>query len=161
MIFVTLGSQKFQFNRLLQVIDTLIENKTINEEVFAQVGASDYTPKYFKYKAFMDTDEFNSIMRESKIVITHGGTGTIIKAVKQGKKVLAVPRIAKYGEHVDDHQEQIVKQFIDANIIYGVMDLDELREALLTINKKKVNSYTSNTQTFMESIDDFIKMSFH
>ena len=45
MIFITVGSQKFQFNRLLEQIDLLIENKIIKEEVFAQIGSSDYIPK--------------------------------------------------------------------------------------------------------------------
>ena len=45
MIFVTLGSQKFQFNRLLRKIDDLVEEGVITEEVFAQTGASDYLPR--------------------------------------------------------------------------------------------------------------------
>ena len=40
MIFVTLGSQKFQFNRILIEIDKLIEDKYITENVFAQTGYS-------------------------------------------------------------------------------------------------------------------------
>ena len=42
MIFITLGSQKFQFNRLLKAVDDLIEHKKIQDEVFAQTGYSDY-----------------------------------------------------------------------------------------------------------------------
>ena len=49
MIFVTTGSQKFQFNRLLQKIDRLIEEGVIQEEVFAQVGESDYRPAHYEY----------------------------------------------------------------------------------------------------------------
>ena len=47
MIFITLGSQKFQFNRLLKEIDRLIETGVIKDEVFAQIGYSDYQPKHF------------------------------------------------------------------------------------------------------------------
>lgn len=50
MIFITLGSQKFQFNRLLEYVDNLI--KTITEKVFAQIGASDYQPRNFNYEHF-------------------------------------------------------------------------------------------------------------
>ena len=49
MIFITLGSQKFQFNRLLEEVDKLIEQGIITEEVFAQIGYSDYKPKNYKY----------------------------------------------------------------------------------------------------------------
>ena len=58
MIFITLGSQKFQFNRLLQAVDELIEKGVIADEVFAQIGYSDYEPKYFEYKQFLDREEF-------------------------------------------------------------------------------------------------------
>ena len=40
MIFITLGSQKFQFNRLLKTVDELVERGIIKEEVFAQIGFS-------------------------------------------------------------------------------------------------------------------------
>ena len=108
-IFITLGSQKFQFNRLLKAVDELCEKGTLDaEDVFAQIGYSDYLPKNFNYKKFLDRDEFSKEMSKAEIVITHGGTGAIIGAVKKGKKVIAVPRRAKYGEHVDDHQLQFL-----------------------------------------------------
>ena len=113
MIFITLGSQKFQFNRLLKAIDELVEQGKIKEEVFAQIGYSDYQPINYKYKQFLDRDEFAAMEGKADIVITHGGTGAIIGAVKKGKKVIAVPRLAKYGEHVDDHQLQLLKEFED------------------------------------------------
>ena len=87
MIFVTLGSQKFQFNRLLKEIDRLIEENEVNEEVFAQIGYSDYQPKNYHYKNFLDREEFNEIMSRCDKVITHGGTGAIVGAIKKGKKV--------------------------------------------------------------------------
>ena len=67
MILITVGSQKFQFNRLLKEIDELIENKIIKEEVFAQIGVSDYKPKNYKYVDFMSQDEFSNKMDEADI----------------------------------------------------------------------------------------------
>ena len=80
MIFVTLGSQKFQFNRLLKTIDELIENGYLTDEVFAQTGYSDYIPLHFNYKDFLDREEFAKKQDEANIVITHGGTGAIVGA---------------------------------------------------------------------------------
>lgn len=85
-IFITVGTQKFQFNRLLKEIDRLIEEEKITEEVFAQIGYSGYKPKNYNYKDFIDRDEFEDIIKKCKIIITHGGTGSIIGAVKQRKK---------------------------------------------------------------------------
>ena len=137
MIFVTLGSQNFQFNRLLIEIDRLVEEGKITEEVFAQIGYSDYKPKNYCYKEFHDRDEFADIMSKCDKVITHGGTGAIIGAVKKGKKVIAVPRLAKFGEHVDDHQLQIVEQFEKMNFIKYVDHEGELEKLILNIVTKK------------------------
>ena len=51
--FITVGSQKFQFDRLLKEIDRLIEEKQLNsEEVFAQIGYSTYEPCHYSYQKF-------------------------------------------------------------------------------------------------------------
>ena len=157
MIFVTLGSQKFQFNRLLIEIDRLIEEGKITEKVFAQTGYSDYKPKNYKFNKFLNRDEFNDIMSKCDKVITHGGTGAIIGAVKKGKKVIAIPRLSKYGEHVDDHQLQITKKFSDMNLSRSINKIDELEECLVEIEKLKFNSYVSNNKNILSSLEDFIE----
>ena len=156
-IFITLGSQKFQFNRLLKAVDELCEKGTINaEDVFAQIGYSDYLPKNFSYKKFLDRDEFSNEMEKANIVITHGGTGAIIGAVKKGKKVIAVPRRAKYGEHVDDHQLQLVGQFKEFQLICECDDAEKVGDALETVKKTTYKEYVSNTQRIISSIDGFV-----
>ena len=130
-IFITLGSQKFQFNRLLIAVDKLCEKNIIcGDDVFAQTGYSDYVPRNFSYNNFLDREEFSVEMGKADIVITHGGTGAIIGAVKKGKKVIAVPRRAKYGEHVDDHQLQLVGQFKELDLICECDDTNELADAI-------------------------------
>ena len=95
MIFVTLGSQKFQFDRLLKEIDRLCECGIIKEKVYAQTGESNYEPINYEYRKFMDRKEFQKYMDECETVITHGGTGAIITAIKKGKKGIAVARLDK------------------------------------------------------------------
>lgn len=157
MIFITLGSQKFQFNRLLKAIDHLVEDGKIEDEIFAQTGYSDYEPQNYKFKQFLDRDEFSDVVGRSDIVITHGGTGAIIGAVKKGKKVIAVPRRAMYGEHVDDHQLQLVGQFRALNLICECRDCEKLGEVLDEVKKRKFNSYQSSTQSIIDSIEKFIE----
>lgn len=156
MILVTVGSQKFQFNRLLKEIDKLVENKVIIDEVYAQVGVSDYKPINYKYTDFMTQDEFNQKIEMADLIITHAGTGVIINAVKRGKKVIAIPRLAKYGEHVDDHQTQLIKQFDELNFIEAVYELDELKNAIKNIKTREYNKYISNTDTIIKDIEEFI-----
>lgn len=156
MIFVTLGSQKFQFNRLLQQIDDLVEQGIVKDEIYAQIGYSDYRPKHYCYKQFLDRDEFTEMEAKADIVITHGGTGAIIGAVKKGKKVIAVPRLAKFGEHVDDHQLQLISEFKNQNLICGLKDCSELQWALDYVKQHEFNSYESNTTRIIENIEGFL-----
>lgn len=156
MIFVTLGSQKFQFNRLLKSIDELVLNGDITDEVFAQIGCSDYYPLHYKYKDFLDREEFAKKQDEADIVITHGGTGAIVGALKKGKKVIAVPRLSKFGEHVDDHQLQITQQFKELNLICECQDVEKIGESLEYVRKTSFNRYKSNTTTIISSIEEFI-----
>ena len=157
MIFVALGTQKFQFNRLLKEVDKLIELKIIDEPVFAQIGVSDYIPKNYEYVDFMTQDEFNTKINNANTVITHGGTGVIINALKRGKKVIAIPRLSKYNEHVDDHQIQLIDEFKQLNLIEPVYEISELGNALKTIKSKKYDKYISNTNEIIKSIEEFIE----
>lgn len=157
MIFITLGSQKFQFNRLLKAVDELVAAGKIKDEVFAQIGYSDYKPMNYKYEQFLDREKFSQVMDKAEIVITHGGTGAIIGAVKKGKKVIAVPRLAKYGEHVDNHQLQLVGQFKELNLICKCQDCAKLEEAIQTVKSTTYNEYKSNTQVIIDDITKFIE----
>lgn len=157
MIFITLGSQKFQFNRLLKAIDKLVSEGKITNTVFAQTGYSDYLPQHFEYKAFMDREEFSHMQGNADIIITHGGTGAIVGALKKGKKVIAVPRLAKYGEHVDDHQIQIVSEFMEHNLIYECDDVDKIEEAIEYTSMHDFKPYKSNTKVIIDSIEQYLE----
>ncbi len=157
MIFVTVGSQKFQFNRLLKKIDELIESGDIKEEVFAQIGVSDYIPKNYTYKDFVTQDEFKEYMDKADLIITHAGTGAIVTALKKNKKVIAIPRLSEYGEHVDDHQIQLIDEFKEMNFIEPVYQIDELKLAIKNVREKTYNKYKSNTQKILDDIELFIE----
>ena len=157
MIFVTLGSQKFQFDRLLEAVDALIEKGCITEEVFAQIGNSTYAPRHYAYTRFLEREAFAERQEACDILITHGGTGAILGAVKKGKKVIAVPRLAKYGEHIDDHQLQLIGQFREQNLICGLADVSELEAALDYVKGHRFDGYQSNTAAILEDIEAFME----
>ena len=156
-IFITLGSQKFQFDRLLKAVDELYEKGILKEQAFAQTGYSTYQPVHYEYKNFLNRDEFEKEMEKADIVITHGGTGAIIGAVKKGKKVIAVARSAQYGEHVDNHQLQIINQFKDQNLICGLTDVKGLENAVGYIRTHDFDDYQSNTDRIIGSIKQYIE----
>lgn len=86
MIFVTVGSRNYPFNRLFKKIDELYDNGILTEPMFAQIGTSTYIPKNFEYQDFISTDEFVQKISEADIVVTHGASGSIMKALNAGKK---------------------------------------------------------------------------
>lgn len=156
MIFVTLGSQKFPMNRLLEEVDRLLADGFIHDEVIGQVGYSDY-PASFPCKPFMENEEFKQYLYDADLVITHAGTATIIKAAKEKKRIIVVPRLAKYGEHVDDHQMQIADMFEEAGLLVKCEDTGNLKEAIEEAMQMTPPGYQSNTDRFLQTLDDAIK----
>lgn len=156
MIFVTVGSQKFQFDRLLIAVDNLVAGGAVEGGAFAQTGACSYVPVHMHHEAFLDRGAFGAHMNACDVVVTHGGTGAIIGAVKRGKKVIAVPRLAKYGEHVDDHQVEIVRQFADMGLIEPCMDPANLSVAYALAISKDYLPYRSNTERFCADLSEYI-----
>ncbi|ENZ7231807.1 PssE/Cps14G family polysaccharide biosynthesis glycosyltransferase [Enterococcus faecium] len=158
MIFVTLGSQKFQFNRLLQYLDELIEENKIEDRIIAQVGFSDYIPCNFDYKPFFSRDEFLQYMKRADIILTHAGTGSIITALKERKKVIAIPRLKKYKEHVDDHQIEITQIFTMNGYLLSANSKYELLEMLDCLNNRSLKKFDSNNSFFCEKIKNYVRM---
>ena len=156
MVFVTVGSQKFQFNRLIEAVDALEASGVVDGGAFAQTGACDYVPRYMEHEAFLNREGFQARMAACDTVITHGGTGAIIGAVKAGKKVIAVPRLVKFGEHVDDHQTEIVTQFAEMGLIEPCMDPDGLPAAYARAQAKDYLPYKSNTERFVADLAGYI-----
>ncbi len=106
MIFVTVGSRNYPFDRLFKKLDELYETGVLTEDTFAQIGTSAYRPVHYAYRDFITPEEFSEKIREANIVVSHGASGSIMKALNAGKKVIAVTRLEKYGEHINDHQIQ-------------------------------------------------------
>lgn len=126
MIFVSVGSRDYQFDRLLKEVDRLIETGIINTPVFAQIGNSGYIPKHYSYKRYLEKEEFSDTQDKAELIISHGGTGALVSTLKKGKKVIAVPRLARFGEHIDDHQMQIVGVLANQNYLLQVLQIEML-----------------------------------
>nr|WP_242828841.1 PssE/Cps14G family polysaccharide biosynthesis glycosyltransferase [[Eubacterium] cellulosolvens] len=123
---MTLGTQKFQMNRLVQAVDRLAEQK--NESFYIQTGNSNYRPKHCEYMKFLNSEEFQRKITECSVLITHGGVGSIVSGLHAEKPVIVVPRLAKYREHVDDHQRDIAEAFEQKHCVICCEDLEHLEE---------------------------------
>ena len=89
MILVTLGTQDKEFRRLLKAIEREIINGTIKDKVVVQAGHTKYTSDRMEIIDYVPSDEFDKLMDKADLVITHGGAGSILGAIKRGKVVIA------------------------------------------------------------------------
>lgn len=158
MILVTLGTQDKPFTRLLENIEKEITKGNIKEEVVVQAGytVNKYESDNMKMFDLIDRDEFNKLVSECSLLITHGGVGSILTGLKANKKVIACPRLFKYKEHMNDHQVQIINEFARAGYILAYNEDDDLVDILKQAKNFKPKKYVSNTNNFIKIIKDFI-----
>lgn len=128
-IFVTVGSRNYPFDRLFAQLDELFESGALRGELFAQTGTSAYVPRHYKYKDFISQEEFLERIEWADVVVSHGASGSIMKALNAGKKVIAVTRLEKYGEHINDHQIQNNEAFAsNGYVLMADLELGDLGE---------------------------------
>lgn len=156
MILVMLGTQNNSFHRLLEEIDKLIDIGKIQEEVIVQAGYTKYESKNMKIIDFLPNEELEKLEQQANCIITHGGVGSIIGSIEKGKKVIAVPRLKQYGEHVNDHQLDIVESFDKLGYIIGTADVSQLGETLQRIKEFEPKKYIQNTGNIIKIVEDFI-----
>ncbi len=154
-IFIAVGTHPMQFNRLLEEIDRLIENKKLNGNIFAQTGYSTYVPKHYKYSKFLEFDKFKQHMKNADLIITHGGEGVIGTALQMNKKMIIIPRLARFQEHTNDHQLELTKAVADSGNAIAVYDIAELENALKHINKIKLKQ-TKHAKGIIKIIGGFL-----
>lgn len=156
MIFVVLGTQKFQLNRLLQKLDEYVEQGLLTDEIYAQIGNSTYKPRHYAYKDFMDKKEFDATIAKADLVIAHSGVGTIITAIHAKKPVVVFPRLAKYKEHVDDHQLDIARAFEMKRYVLCCYENDDLLEKINKCKSFHFDEYVSQQKQIIGIIKDFL-----
>ena len=156
MIFLCVGSREYQFDRLLKEIDNLLKENKIDEEVFAQIGQSNYKPKHYQYVRYMSPDDFRQKQLDADLIISHGGTGALVAALKLGKKVIAVPRLVKYQEHIDDHQIQVCDMLEKQQYLKVVYEMSDLYGMIQQVKKQKAVKQYSNPSNILSIIDEYI-----
>ena len=156
MILVLLGTQNNSFHRLLQEVQKNIDNGNIKEEVVAQKGYTKFESKDMKLYNKIPTEEIKKLIDKADIVITHGGVGSIITSITKGKKVIAVPRLKEYKEHINDHQLDIINSFDEMGYIIGISKVEELGDALKKIKDFKPKKYIQNTGNILKIVENFI-----
>ena len=157
MILITLGTQDKQFTRLLKKVQKAIDQGIIKEEVIVQAGYTKFVSKDMKIFKLIPMDDFDKLISDCDILITHGGVGSIITGLKNNKRVIACARLAKYGEHENDHQLQIIDKFKRDGYIIGLGENDNFKETLTNTKKFNSRKFNSNTDNFLKLIKKYIE----
>lgn len=113
MILVTVGTEKYPFNRLMEWIDRLIEDNFIDpkkEEIVIQYGSCTIVPQGVKNYSILKETDFSNLVEQARLIIAHCGEGTIDLLASLDKPFILVPRQAEYNEHVDNHQMELAKE---------------------------------------------------
>ena len=160
MILVMLGTQNNDFHRLLDEIEKNIENGNIDDEVIVQAGFTKYKSDKMKIFSLTSKEKLEDLVKQADLIITHAGVGSIEMALEQNKKVIAVPRLKKFGEHVNDHQKDIEGEFNKRGWIIGINDVSELGIALKKVGnfipkkyeKPKTDEIVYVIKTFIDKI---------
>ena len=161
MILVTLGTQDKEFSRLLKQIDKEISIGTIKEKVIVQAGYTKYQSDNMEIFDLVSPEKLSELTSQARIIITHGGAGSILDGIKKGKIVIAAARLKKYKEHTNDHQKQIIKEFTDKGYILELRDFAKLGKILEKAETFKPKKYISNTDNMINLIDNYIEETDH
>ena len=157
MILVVLGTQDKPFNRLLEAVDKEINNGVIKDKVIVQAGQTKYQSDNMEIIDLLPAPEFEKLIKKADLIITHGGVGTILSGIRNKKKIIAVPREAKYLEHHNDHQKQIINEFSKEGYVLAVTDLKKLGEVIKKSKKFIPKKFESNTNNMIKLIEDYIE----
>ena len=160
MIFVTVGTHEQPFNRLIECMDKLIEDGTINEEVVIQSGYSTYEPKHCKWQKLFPYTEMKKNVAEARIVITHGGPSSFIMPLQIGKTPIVVTRKFEFNEHVNNHQVDFCNAVANRmGTIIVLEDVEKLGEIIIKydeiVNDMNIGT-TSNNAKFNSELEKIV-----
>lgn len=130
MIFATVGTHAQPFERFFAIVDAARE---LGHDVVVQHGANPPPREVARGVAFMPFDEVVAHMEQADAVITHAGVGSILTARRAGHRPLVVARLRRFGEHVDDHQDELTRRLEALGHVEALRAPDEVPGALARV----------------------------
>ena len=157
MILVTLGTQDKSFERLLKALDKAVAKGKIKEKIIVQAGCTEYKSKNMEIFDLTSPEELDKLVKKCSLLITHGGVGSILTGIKYNKPIIAAARLSEYREHTNNHQKQIIKEFVKSGYILELEDFDNLDKLIKQAKKFKPKEFKSNTNKFIKNIENYIE----
>ena len=126
MIFVTVGTEQYPFERLLRAVDELPGD----EDLVVQSRADPPRPGRAVYVRELPYEQLVADVVRARVVVCHAGVGSILTVLANDKRPIVVPRLQRYGEHVDDHQLLFARRLAEAGLVTLVEDTSALADAV-------------------------------
>ena len=142
MIFVTVGTT--DFDALVRKMDEIAP--ALTEPVVAQIGRGAYQPAHME--SFRFASSLDPYYGRARLVVAHGGLGTIVEVLQQGIKLIGVSNPDRY----DRHQEDILRTLSARGHMIWCRDLYDLPEALREIDIRTFTPYETPSCRIAEVI---------
>jgi len=155
LLFATVGAV-LSFDRLVEMVAEAKARGAIPENILIQTGVGGKAPPGLECVETLPFDEMQDTLRDAEIVICHGGTGSLITALRQGCRIVAVPRLFAKGEVYDDHQAEITNAFAARGLIAVANTADELVEALRVVRSRPPVLATSDPADLVAHLDGLL-----
>jgi UDP-N-acetylglucosamine transferase subunit ALG13 len=143
LLFATVGAT-LPFDRLVQSISELKLAGEITQDLVIQTGVGGAAPGGLTVVETLPFKDVQDLLVAAEVVVCHGGTGSLITALREGCHVIAFPRLSRLGEHYDDHQSEITTAFAARGLIQVANDGDELRAALAACRTRQPRRATTD-----------------
>jgi UDP-N-acetylglucosamine transferase subunit ALG13 len=155
MIFVTVGTMHLDFARLINKMDAIAAHT--GERVVIQTGLSPTQPMSCEHFSFRARAEIQSLIAESRLVVSHAGIGSVIDTLNAKRPLVVVPRLRRFGEHNNDHQLDLARAVDRRGWGRMVLDAQEL-DGLCRTPPPAYTTYAPARGELIESIRETIEI---
>ncbi|WP_136162582.1 beta-1,4-glucuronosyltransferase WelK [Sphingomonas flavalba] len=158
LLFATVGAT-LPFPRLVDTVLALKASGRLPERVVLQIGDGPrpaVVPDGVELVESLDFGAVQALLRDAAFVVCHGGTGSLITALRAGCRTVAMPRRAVLKEHYDDHQEEITAAFAARGLIESVLDTDDLGAAIDRLRARPPVVATTDSSGLIAWLNDVI-----
>lgn len=159
LVLATVGAT-LKFDRLVRMVDDARRRGLINERLIVQTGEGGLRPDGLNTVETLEYEALLDLLRRAEMVICHGGTGSLITALRQGCRVIAVPRRFDLGEHYDDHQLEISRALAERGLITVAEGQDDLPDAINRARHLEPRSATTDPSALINYLDSLVRARF-
>jgi UDP-N-acetylglucosamine transferase subunit ALG13 len=159
MIFVVLGTWEMPFTRPLIEIERAAKQGLITEPIVVQCGKTTYASPLLKLVPFFSQQELDQMYEQATVIICQAGVGSIMLGLKKHKKVIAIARLSKFDEHIDDHQLEILDVFSKSGAVLPWNGNGDLTDVLRRANDFVSAGYPFGEEKISDAILSYLNAS--